>query len=72
MENVSQERSEGQEFNLPLAPHAQVCSGHGAKVIVFYEGPACPVCLLTDDLDDTRHKLLRAESQVENLEREAS
>jgi len=70
--NVQQGNEEGQEFNLPLVREARVCSMHGTKIIVFYEGPACPVCLLADDLDHTQTKLMRAEARVENLEREAS
>lgn len=72
MEKITQQNEQSQGFNLPLVRTARVCSGHGAKVIVFYEGPACPVCLLADDLDSTRNKLLRAETLVENFEREAS
>lgn len=50
---------ETEHLRRPMPTHVKtdVCSLHGDKAVVFYEGPACPYCLALDDLDFTRESL---------------
>lgn len=44
---------------------ARVCSLHGERAVIFYDGPACPFCLTLDDLDFTKKSLEIAQRAFE-------
>jgi ribosomal protein S27AE len=48
---------------VPATQDSRTCGNHGAAVVRF-TGPACPFCLVLDDLEFTRRDLDRALSQL--------
>jgi hypothetical protein len=52
------------ELNIMLEAHPNVCRSHHSSM-VYHSGPACPLCLTLDDLDETRTQLNIASHSLE-------